>query len=519
VIARAGARHGASSALKRTALGLAALAAGALQALAFAPWDRPWLQLFTLAALFALTTRVARARSAAALGFLFGLGWFGVGVSWVYVSLHVYGLLPAPLAALATLAFCAFLAIFPALALGVAHWHVPAGWSRLAVFLPAVWTLSEWLRGTIFTGFPWLVGGYAHTDSALAGFAPLGGVYAVTLAAALIAGSLALLALPWPQRGARGYVWIAAVAVVVIGGGGLLAGQRWTAPAGDPISVRLVQANIPQDTKFGPAGLQRAFDDHWTLMQGAHADLIALPESVFPVPVEFVPPQFIERFESYARTERTALVFGVFIEDPPGAYYNSAVGIDPLQARPARYSKRHLVPFGEFIPWGFRWFVDAMTIPIGDQQRGAAVQPPMKLANQRIAVNICYEDLFGDVIADAWKGAEAPTLMLNLSNLAWFEGSLALPQHLQISRMRVLETQHPMLRATNTGATAIIDAAGRVTAALPFETAGALNGTVQGVQGLTPFLGWGNGPALAVAFVFALAALVAARLRRAPAIH
>jgi apolipoprotein N-acyltransferase len=254
-------------------------------------------------------------------------------------------------------------------------------------------------------------------------------------------------------------------------------------------------------------------------MQGAHADLIALPESVFPVPVEFVPPQFIERFESYARTERTALVFGVFIEDPPGAYYNSAVGIDPLQARPARYSKRHLVPFGEFIPWGFRWFVDAMTIPIGDQQRGAAVQPPMKLANQRIAVNICYEDLFGDVIADAWKGAEAPTLMLNLSNLAWFEGSLALPQHLQISRMRVLETQHPMLRATNTGATAIIDAAGRVTAALPFETAGALNGTVQGVQGLTPFLGWGNGPALAVAFVFALAALVAARLRRAPAIH
>jgi apolipoprotein N-acyltransferase len=497
--------------LRKTALASAALLAGALHALAFAPWNRPWLQIAALAALFALTTRVASPRAAAALGFSFGLGWFGVGVSWVYVSMHVYGQLPAALAGLATLAFCAFLALFPALALGVAQRSVGSTWWRTALCLPAAWALSEWLRGTVFTGFPWLATGYAHTDSVLAGFAPVGGVYAVTLAAALLAGALALLAMPWRERGLRAYVWIAGAAVLVGGSGVLFAGQRWTKPAGQPISVRLVQANIPQDTKFGPTGLQRAFDDHWTLMQGSHADLTALPESVFPVPLDLVPPQYIEQLQGFARERRSALVFGVFLEDPPGAYYNSAIGIAPEEARLARYSKRQLVPFGEFIPLGFRWFVDAMSIPIGDQQRGAARQPAMKLAGQRVAVNICYEDLFGEVIADAWHGDGSPTVMLNLSNLAWFEDSLALPQHLQISRMRVLETQHPMLRATNTGATAIIDAHGRVAAVLPFLTAGALNGTVQGVEGRTPFLRWGNAVAVSVALALVLAALLAAR--------
>jgi apolipoprotein N-acyltransferase len=292
----------------------------------------------------------------------------------------------------------------------------------------------------------------------------------------------------------------------------VLRGQGWTQAAGAPITVRLVQANIPQDTKFGPEGLQRAFEEHWALMQGPPVDLVALPESVFPVPLQFVPREFVEAFEKFARTAGSGLVFGVFLEQPVGAYYNSAVGIAAQEAPLARYSKRHLVPFGEFIPPGFRWFVDTMKIPIGDQQRGNAVQPPMHLGGQRIAVNICYEDLFGEVIIEAWKGDVEPTIMLNMSNLAWFQDSLALPQHLQISRMRALETQHPMLRATNTGATAIIDARGRVTAALPFLTAGALTGQVQGVEGRTPFIDWGNGPAiLAAAALAALGTLLARR--------
>jgi apolipoprotein N-acyltransferase len=210
------------------------------------------------------------------------------------------------------------------------------------------------------------------------------------------------------------------------------------------------------------------------------------------------------------------LIFGVFIEDPPGHYFNSAVGIAPGAPDLRRYSKRHLVPFGEFIPIGFRWFVDRMQMPIGDQQRGRADQRPMELAGQQIAVNICYEDLFGEEIIQAWHaGSSPPTILLNLSNLAWFDDSWALPQHLQISRMRALETQHPMLRATNTGATAIINSRGVVAGALPTRTAGALEGLVQGFAGTTPFIRFGNAPALLACAVLLAAALLARRrLRR-----
>ncbi len=501
--------------LRGPALGLLASVAGVLHALSFAPWERPWLQVLTLALLFALATRTERPRAAALLGLAFGLGWFGVGVSWVYISMHVYGQMPAPLAAAATAAFCTYLALYPALALAVAQRIAAAPFLRLALALPASWALSEWLRGTLFTGFPWLASGYAHTDGPLAGFAPVIGVYGIGFVAALLAGALAIFALPLRQRGTRGYVWAAGVLALALAGGTLIGQQRWTQPVGTPLKVRLVQANIPQDAKFTSEGLRRAFEEHWALMQGPRVDLVALPESVFPVPLGFVPDEALEAFRAYAREQASGLIFGVFIEEPPMAYYNSAVGLTSDASAWQRYSKQHLVPFGEFIPWGFRWFVDLMQMPIGDQERGASDQRPMNIAGQRIAVNICYEDLFGHVIRRAWHDpAQAPTMMLNLSNLAWFEDSIALPQHLQISRMRTLETQHPMLRATNTGATAIVDAGGTVVAQLPFSTAGALDGTVQGQDGLTPYIRYGNAPALAIGVIVLLFSAAIARSGR-----
>lgn len=485
---------------------LYALLAGAVHACSFAPWNLPWLQVLALAALFALSTRTTSARSAAVLGFAFGMGWFGVGVSWVYVSMHVYGLMPAVLAAAATAAFCAYLAVYPALALGLAHKLFSGTFARLTLGLPALWMITEWLRGTVFTGFPWLASGYAHTDGPLAGWAPTLGVYGITLAAALLAGALSFLVLPRQEHRARRYGWIAAVFVLVVGGGWFGRTQSWTKPVGASISVRLVQANVPQNLKFEADGIARAFTDHWELMQGPRVDLVALPESIYPVPMQLVPPSHLQAFRDYARTHQTAVIFGVFLEEPRGHYFNSAVGYAPEDARLRRYGKRHLVPFGEFIPPGFRWFVDLMKMPIGDQQRGLTAQP-LALAGQQVAVNICYEDLFGAEIIDAWHtSGPAPTLMLNISNLAWFNDSLALPQHLQISRMRVLETQHPMLRATNTGATAIIDARGEVAAQLPYLTAGALNGQVQGYEGATPFIRYGNWPALLLAGLLLLAA-------------
>ena len=489
---------------------LYALLAGAIHACSFAPWNLPWLQVLALAALFALSARAISARSAAVLGFAFGMGWFGVGISWVYVSMHVYGLMPAVLAAVATAAFCAYLAVYPALALGLAHQLFSRAFARLALGLPALWMITEWLRGTALTGFPWLASGYAHTDGPLAGWAPTLGMHGITLAAALVAGALSLLALPRQEHRPHRYGWIVAVFVLVVGGGWFGRTQSWTKPVGAPISVRLVQANVPQNLKFEPNGIARAFTDHWELMQGPRVDLVALPESIFPVPMQHVPPSYLQAFRDYARTHQTAVIFGVFLEEPPGHYFNSAVGYAPADvsedARLRRYSKRHLVPFGESIPPGFRWFVDLMKMPIGDQQRGTTAQP-LALAGQQVAVNICYEDLFGAEIIDAWHtSGPAPTLMLNISNLAWFNDSLALPQHLQISRMRALETQHPMLRATNTGATAIIDARGEVVAQLPYLTAGALNGQVQGYEGATPFIRYGNWPTLVLAGLLLLAA-------------
>jgi apolipoprotein N-acyltransferase len=245
-------------------------------------------------------------------------------------------------------------------------------------------------------------------------------------------------------------------------------------------------------------------------------DLIVLPESVFSVPLEYLPTEVYDSLKQFAQDSGAALILGIFVEPAPEKYFNSAVAFGP-DGRLQRYSKRHLVPFGEFVPWGFHWFVNLMAMPLADQQRGADGQLPFEVAGQRVAMNICYEDLFGAEIRQAWRDAtRAPTIMANISNLAWFDDSIALPQHLQISRMRSLETGRPMIRATNTGATAIIDAHGRVAAVAPFLTADVLDGTVQGRAGNTPFLRAGNLPALVLICVLLLAALLGFRRSATP---
>jgi apolipoprotein N-acyltransferase len=481
---------------------------GLVHAVAFAPWQLPWLQWLALAGLFALVLPIARPREAAVAGFAFGLGWFGLGVSWVYVSMHVYGDMPAPLAVAATAAFCAFLALYPALALWLAGRLAVGRATRALLVLPAAWAGSEWLRGVLLTGFPWLASGYAHTDGPLAGYAPVFGVHGVTVVAALIAGSLAWML---HSRDRVPVLTTAALVVALLACGQALRRVEWTQPTGGPLRVRLVQGNVPQNLKFADGGMKLSEEAYLPLLRAAApADLVVLPESVFPLPLAHLPEPTIGALAEIPRGGG-ALIFGIFIEEPRGHYYNSAVGLAPGDGAPQRYSKRHLVPFGEFIPPGFRWFIDLMQMPIGDQQRGNAYQPPMQIAGQRIAVNICYEDLFGAEIRQAWRDpAQAPTLLLNLSNLGWFDDSLALPQHLQISRLRALETGRPVLRATNTGATAIIDAQGRVVAQLPHLTRGVLGGELHGHGGITPYLRWGDTPALAAILLGLLAGAIAA---------
>ncbi|HXY05585.1 MAG TPA: apolipoprotein N-acyltransferase [Burkholderiaceae bacterium] len=486
--------------------GTTAAAAGAVHALSFAPVNLPWLELAALAVCFYLALRAQGARVAFGIGLAFGLGWFGVGVSWVYISLHHYGELWAALAAAATGALVAYLALYPAAALAAASLIGAPATARRAMALIGTWTLSEWLRGVVLGGFPWLSTGYAHTDGLLAGFAPVVGVYGVGGAAALV------IALPlgaWLSERRRPWIVFAAglASLAILGIGASLRERAWTQPHGDAIRVRLVQGNIAQDMKFAEGGLDEAIARYLPALQvdaqrpdgqaPKPPNLIVWPESAFPVPVNDLPEEVLDVLADARRRDGASLIFGAFVVEPEARYFNSAIGLGTQTTEPQRYGKRHLVPFGEFIPFGFRWFVDLMHIPIGDQQSGDRFQRPLALAGQQIAVTICFEDLFGAELLDAWHDSQrAPTLLLNLSNLAWFDDSLALPQHLQIARMRSLETARPMLAATNTGITAIIDASGKVASQLPERRRGILEGTVQPTQGSTPFLRTGNWPAL-----------------------
>jgi len=278
--------------------------------------------------------------------------------------------------------------------------------------------------------------------------------------------------------------------------GGLLQQVQWTQPIGAPVSVSLLQGNVPQDLKWREDRVIATLDTYRHLVLASPGKLIVLPETALPLFLEQVPPAYLTELATHAKANGGDLVVGVPERGADGqSYYNSVAsfGSNPQQI----YRKVHLVPFGEFIPFKplFGWFLDLMHIPLGDFARGATTQRPLAVAGQKVAMNICYEDVFGEEIIRQLPEA---TLLANVSNDAWFGDSIAPRQHLQISQMRALETGRTMLRATNTGMTAIIDHTGRVTARLePFHT-DTLNGQVQGRSGATPYARWGNGPTLAL---------------------
>jgi apolipoprotein N-acyltransferase len=525
---------------------LIALVLGGLHAASFID-DATWpLEIATLAGLVALAIRAERdaegtrgwfraAAAGARTGFGFGLGWFLVGVSWIYISLHTYGGLSAPLAGAAIVAFCAYLAIYPTLAcagfVAFRHRRRPDGVRRdiaSVLVFAALWALSEVARGYVFTGFPWLASGYAHVGGPLAGYAPIVGVYGVSMIAAAIGAVIAFAA----RRGARsrgGRSSMLAFTVLMLFGlpliGSAIATFEWTVPYGKPIEVRLLQGNVPQDVKFEPAHFDATNEAYLDAIEAKRADLIVLPETAFPVFLTDLPEAIGERLAHDARTMPADIAFGIPVDERGDHYFNSVIALSPSKDRTPddresddlehvvsqRYSKSHLVPFGEFVPTGFHWFVRLLRIPLGDFDRGSREQKPMTLAGLRIAFDICYEDLFGEEIIVQAKDAN---VLVNVSNVAWFGDSMALPQHLDISRMRSIETGRPMLRATNTGMTASIDPHGRVLAVLKPFTVGSLDVTVQGMTGSTPYLRHGNASVLLL-IVLCLASAFAMTRRRA----
>jgi apolipoprotein N-acyltransferase len=288
------------------------------------------------------------------------------------------------------------------------------------------------------------------------------------------------------------------------------------------LEVALLQGNIPQDEKFIPGGgIDLALRWYGEQLRDAKASLVVTPETALPLLPRQLPPGYLEAIQARYSQGHQAAIVGLPMSDTagPGTYSNAVLGFQPQAAQAYVYSKHHLVPFGEFIPTGFRWFIDMMRIPLGDFARGGLAQAPLLWQGQRIAPNICYEDLFGDEIGANFKDeATAPTILLNVSNIAWFGDSVAIDQHLSISRMRALEFARPMVRATNTGATVVIDAQGRVTHALPRLTRGVLEASVEGRRGLTPYARWvapfGLWPLWILALGTVAAAFVLGRRRR-----
>jgi apolipoprotein N-acyltransferase len=503
---------------------LAALA-GLLQALALA-WpgngqSQWWLQLLSLAGLVALLQRAPGWRGAAALGWVFATAWLTATFWWLFISMHVYGGLPSPLAGLAVLLLAGFLALYYALAAGL--WRAAAGrpW-RDGVLFALLWLGAELLRGTLFTGFPWGAGGYAHVDGPLAPLARWIGVYGTGAVAAWLAWLLVVLARR-PARGAWRH-WIALAATA-----GLLAAcnlQTASTPAvgtgGAGLRVALLQGNIPQDEKFeGGTGIPVALEWYGVKLRDTHADLIVAPETAVPLLPAQLPEGYLEALRGmFTQGPRAALV-GIPLGSFEEGYTNSVMGFQPGEGPAYRYHKHHLVPFGEFIPPLFKWFTRMMNIPLGDFNRGDVGQPSFPWKGQRLAPNICYEDLFGEELGARFADpASAPTIFVNVSNIAWFGNTVAIDQHLQISRMRALEFERPMIRATNTGATVIIDRFGRVTHALPRHTRGVLVGEVEGGSTLTPYARWvsraGLAPLWVLAFAAAIVAFLAGRRRPQP---
>ena len=496
-----------------------ACCAGIASVAGFAPLQLWWLAPCTLGVLFHLWLRAPR--RAPWLGFAFGLGLFLVGVHWIYISLHDHGGMPAILAAIALLLFSAFCALIPAAA-GYLLRVLSTGNVALDALLvaPAAWTLLEWVRLWLCTGFPWLAMGYSQVAvSPLSGWIPLGGVYLASLLVALLAGCLvvgwqAAARLGSARAGARALAlgWAGLVCALTLGGGMLLKGHRWTVPIGVPTSVTLLQGNIPQDDKFDPAHLGEGLMRYRDLASASTARLIVMPESSVPLLREDVPPDYLESLQDIAVRNHGDMLIGMFDEPKPGEIHNSmfSLGVAPTQV----YRKHHLVPFGEFIPFS-EWvgpLMNAMlNMPIGTQAAAPLGQGVMHVAGQQVAMDICYEDAFGEEIIDALPAA---TVLVNVSNDAWFGLAVGPEQHLQMAQARALETERVMLRATNTGVTAFIDADGHVLQRAPKGVVAHLDGMVQGRRGSTPFVRFGNTLALALSIAMLGLAWILARMRR-----
>ena len=472
---------------------------GALLPLALAPFNFWPIAIPCIAVLF-YKLQHQSLKQAIVKASVFGFAMFFAGVSWVYVSIHEHGFIPAPLALLATTLFCLFLALLFALPFALSA-LIPQRSSSWLLGLPAIWVLSEWFRSWIFTGFPWLYAGYSHTDTWLSGWAPIGGVMWLSFITALAAATLAQIGQTLIGRKQPIQVGVKISCLLLLAlttSGYLLQSVTWTQETGKKLSVVLIQPNTDQNKKWSASERQSILDQlqeqtepHWGV------DLIVWPEAAIPATPKRV-SGFLIGMDKAAKVNQTALLTGIPTQDrSSGKYYNSVLA---LGAASGQYDKTRLVPFGEYVPLEglLRGLIRFFNLPMSSFSLGAQDQSLLTIAGEPMATAICYEIVYPGLVARISREA---TLLLTVSNDAWFGDSFAPQQHMQMARMRAIENAKPMLRGTSNGVTAIVDHRGKIEKQLEQFSAGELSGNITPRSGQTFFVQTGSWPVVIMALL------------------
>lgn len=480
---------------------------GAAATLGFAPFGYYGLTCVALVGLVALWWK-ASARRAALRGWIFGLAHFGTGIYWTFVSTYYYGGAPLPMAIGLVCLLTAYMACYPALVgafAGATRGLPRVLWALVGV--PGAWLLAELMRSWVLTGFPWLSMGYSLIDAPTTALAPLLGVYVTGALMLAGAGAVVLLCVGTLLDRAIALVIFATAPLVIWA---LPAASDWTRPTGESISVDVLQGNFPQQVKWDPDVFTTTLTRYRDMTERSDAELVVWPEVAIPAPANRV-QRYLDSVASLAASRQQTVLAGTLVHqgaDQP--YYNAVLA---LGAGEGHYYKRHLVPFGEYFPvpdFVMHW-LDGINMRYSNFGFGADDQALISVDGIKLGLSICFEDAFGYEIAKALPEAG---ILVNVTNDAWFAGTTAADQHLEIARMRALESGRPMLRAANTGISAIIDSDGRVRQRTPQFEIAHIESTVEPRTGLTPYMRIGDLPAWIASFVITALGLLAAWLRR-----
>lgn len=494
---------------------LSVLIAGAITVFAFSPFDFYPIAWLTPAVLFFALTKAKTLKQYFYLSWFYGLGLFGTGASWPFYSLYFFANAPLWFSLIATFLFVAIVAFFSFGLFGLlaSLFRRSPLILKLLVFFPVSWVISEWFRGWFLTGFPWLYIGNSQIDFFFASIAPITGVLGVSLLSLMLSGALLAFILGDSQQkhvyvdtdpdsqiisnkikveekfGSSFRILSALVIVLLITASFALDRISWTEKSGKPIKVSVLQSNISQKEKLNPDNLQSMIDLYRDMTRQSFAsDVIIWPETALFDSFERHMSTLIQPLQQSLKNTNKVILMGGFYVNEKQKVENSVLAISAKYRE--IYSKRHLVPFGEYTPGlkYLRWLDQWLQMPYDNIDAGENAGV-LRINDDIAQMTICYEDVFGEEMIEALPEA---SLLINVTHDGWFSGSLEPQQHMQIARMRSLEMGRYMVRSTTTGPAGMINEKGKVVATAPINSRAIITHNVQPYTGATPYVRWGN---------------------------